>query len=122
MAENWVNNLDMCAQNGIINYDGAAFIKGQPPRFIGNPQGAVSPLIEMPEKPILEQPALKQQPEIDEFKREANENKDNAILVKTPEWKKWAFGALATGCLIFAGIKCKSAYQWLKGKIIKPKP
>lgn len=122
MAENWVNNLDMCAQNGILNYDGAAFIKGQAPRFVGNPQGDIPPLAETPEKPLLADAALPQQPEVDEFKRETNENKEDAVPFKTPAWKKWAFGALAAGCLIFAGIKCKSAYQWLKGKFCKPKP
>lgn len=116
MAENWVNNLDMCAQSGILNYDGAAFIKGQAPRYVGNPSDNIPPLAEMPEKPLMAQP------EIDEFKREANESKESAVPVKIPAWKKWAFGALALGCLIFAGFKCKSIYNWIKNKFHKPTP
>ena len=111
MADNWVNNLDMCAQNGILNYDGAAFIKGQTPRYVGSPQGQIPPITDIPEKPLMAQP------EVDEFKRETTENKKDAIPINIPTWKKWAFGGLALGCIILAGFKCKSVYNWIKNKL-----
>lgn len=114
MAENWVNNLDMCAQNGILNYDAAAFIKGQAPRYVGNPTENVPPFPELSETPILAQP------QTDEFKHEVDKIKEDTTLVKLPTWKKAAFSLLAIGCLAFAGYKCKSVYQWIKGKFQKP--
>ena len=37
-----------------------------------------------------------------------------------PSWKKWLFGAIALGGLIFAGFKAKSIYNWVKSFIKNP--
>ena len=65
---NWANNLDMLAQNGVLDYDAASHIMGQPPRYVGNPV--------MP-SPFAGQPPVApniQQPEIDEFKPSKDKN------------------------------------------------
>lgn len=96
---NWAYNLDMLAQNGVLDYDAPAFIMGQNPRYIGSPSAPPSPFVNgMPPAPKL------QQPEIDEFQPE----KDKKDIIKNPSWKKWAFGLLAAGALIFTGFKFKS--------------
>ena len=98
MSIGWANNLDLLAQSGVLDFDAPAYVLGQPPRYIGNP-GPVAPLVDNPPRvPGFEQP------KIDEFK--PSQDKNN--IVKTPAWKKWFFGIIATGTLIFAGYKCKS--------------
>ena len=37
MSCNWAGNLDMLAQNGVIDFDAASYIMGQPLRYVGNP-------------------------------------------------------------------------------------
>lgn len=120
MSSNWANNLDMLAQNGVIDFDGASFVTGQAPRYVGRPSMPPSPYVG---PPIPSAPALSQ-PEIDEFQKQKNklpkaEEKDND-LIKNSSWKKWTFGILATGGLIFAGFKAKSIYKWVKDFIKNP--
>lgn len=105
---------DMLAQNNILNFDCAAYLMDTPPRYIGTPQGPIPPFV-MP-KPINPIPDAKlpNQPEIDEFQRQSNDDKLNMPHIAT--WKKWAFSALAVIALIFGAIKCKSAYKWIKSK------
>ena len=106
--ENWVYNLDLLAQNGVLNYDGAAFVKGTAPRYIGSPIGEPSPFPDnIPDAPLLAQPKN------DEFK--SNSDKSDHF-VKNPSWKKWLFGAFAAGLVIFGAIKCKSVFSWIAEK------
>lgn len=98
MSCNWAGNLDMLAQNGVIDFDGASYIMGQPLRYIGNPTNP---------NPFNGQPPTMtnlNQPKIDEFKMSG----DKKDVAKPSSWKKWAFGALALGALIFGGFKFKS--------------
>ena len=55
----YIDDLDMCASAGIINFDGPAFIKGTAPRFVGNPAFETIPDFS---------PVMKPQPREDEFK------------------------------------------------------
>lgn len=98
MSCNWAGNLDMLAQNGVIDFDGASYIMGQPLRYVGNPTNP---------NPFNGQPPTMtnlNQPKIDEFKKSG----DKKDVAKPSSWKKWAFGALALGALIFGGFKFKS--------------
>ena len=56
----YIDDLDMCASLGIINFDGPAFIKGTAPRFVGNPAFETIPDFS---------PAMRPQPQKDEFKQ-----------------------------------------------------
>ncbi len=97
MGIGWANNLDLLAQSGVLDFDAPAYVLGQPPRYVGN-LGPVNPLNDNPPRvPGFEQP------QVDEFKPSKNNN-----LVKTPAWKKWLFGLVAAGALIFTGFKFKS--------------
>ena len=105
MSCNWAGNLDMLAQNGVIDFDGASYIMGQPLRYVGNPSHP-SPFNGQP--PTI---TNLNQPKIDEFKM----NGDKKDVAKPSSWKKWAFGALALGGLIFGGFKLKSKLiPWAK--------
>ena len=113
MSSNWAYNLDMLAQNGVIDFDGAAYISGQAPRYVGRPMTPPSPYVgQIPQAPVLKQP------EIDEFKPQKTkipeEEKRDDNLINNPSWKKWVFGALALGGLIFAGFKAKAIGKWIK--------
>lgn len=105
MSCNWAGNLDMLAQNGVIDFDGASYIMGQPLRYVGNPTNP---------NPFNGQPPTMtnlNQPKIDEFKMSG----DKKDVAKPSSWKKWAFGALALGALIFGGFKFKSKLvPWAK--------
>lgn len=102
MSGNWATNLDMLAQEGIINFDGPAYVMGQKPRYVGNPQMA-RPF----NGPAPEAPLINNQPGADEFKPSDANNKN---YVKNPTWKKWLFGAVAVGTLIFGGYKFKKSF------------
>ncbi len=114
MSANWAYNLDLLAQNNVLDFDGAAFVTGQAPRYVGRPAMPPSPYVgQVPPAPALKQP------EVDEFKQEKTklpkqEEKNENEIVKNPSWKKWAFGAIALGGIIFAAFKAKSAYNWVK--------
>jgi hypothetical protein len=112
MSANWAYNLDMLAQNGVIDYDAPSFIMGQTPRYVGSPLPQTSPYIEVPNAPALKQP------EIDEFKQEKQKvpqkQENDRSIVKNPSWKKWVFGALALGTVIFGACKFKSISTWIK--------
>ncbi len=95
---NWAYNLDMLAQNGVLDYDAPSYITGQAPRYVGNPS-VIPPF----NGPVPNAPNM-QQPQVDEFKPANDKNN----FVKNPSWKKWLFGILAAGTLIFGGWKFKS--------------
>lgn len=105
MSCNWAGNLDMLAQNGVIDFDAASYIMDKSPRYVGNPSHP---------SPFNGQPPTMtnlNQPKIDEF----NMNSDKKDVAKPSSWKKWAFGALALGGLIFGGFKLKSKLiPWAK--------
>ena len=78
MSCNWAGNLDMLAQNGVIDFDAASYIMGQPLRYVGNPAHP---------NPFNGQPPTMtnlQQPNIDEFKPQTDKDKSP----KLPMWKK----------------------------------
>lgn len=113
MSNNWAFNLDMLAQNGVLDFDGASFVMNQAPRYIGRPCFPPSPYA----GPIPPAPQLNQ-PQVDEFKPEKQqlpkEEKKDDDYIKNPAWKKWVFGILAVGGLILLGFKAKSMYKWVK--------
>lgn len=120
---NWAYNLDMLAQNNILDFDAPSFITGQTPRYVGAPSAPPSPYIG---PPLPNAPALKQ-PQIDEFKKQKNKLPENeqqdSGFIKNPAWKKWAFGILAAGALVTGIWKFKSITKWVKnlfnGKSLK---
>ncbi|MBQ3818894.1 hypothetical protein II810_00450 [bacterium] len=123
MFGNLGNTADLLAQNKILNFDAAAYLTDTPPRFVGNPTGPVAPFV-MPNTSNPTETKLKNQAEIDEFKKEVKEGDREGKLItpKVPAWKKAAFSILAIGTLVFCAMKCKSVYGWIKGKLSKSKP
>lgn len=105
MSDNWAFNLDMLANNNVIDFDAPSYIRGQKPRYVGSPE-------KMPEDFIPNSSNL-QQPQKDEFT--PNENNENPV--KNPAWKKWAFGALLIGGLGFAGYKFRGKLSPLWDKV-----
>ena len=112
MSCNWAGNLDMLAQNGVIDFDAASYIMGQPLRYVGNPTNP---------SPFNGQPPTMtnlNQPKIDEFKINNQQNQGGQPS-SIPTWKKVAFGALAIGGLAFFGYKFKSISSWCKNQFNK---
>ena len=70
MSLGWADNLDMLAQNGVLDFDAPAYITGQTPRYVGGLSSQPSPFVgPMPNNQNL------QQPKVDEFsyeKKDAN--------------------------------------------------
>lgn len=91
LSPNLVNALDMAAANGILDYDGAAFITGTQPRYMGSPQFALPPSANL------------QQPTTDQliYNNKPKQTSSN------PLWKKLLFGALVVGVGIFGLSKLK---------------
>lgn len=83
MSSDWLYPLDMCASAGILDYDAAASLLDQTPRYVGNPR-----FEELPANLLPEGTKIKQSPTSDEF---GNPHKN---LVQNPGWKKWLFGGL----------------------------
>ncbi len=102
MTYNWAANLDMLAQNGVLDFDAPAYITGQPPRYVGSLDVPPSPYAN---PDFLPKTPYQRIPDTDEFVRDTSDKKD---IVSNPSWKKWAFGLIAAGALIFGGYKLKS--------------
>ena len=102
MSCNWAGSLDMLAQNGVLDYDAPSYITGQKPRYVGSPSVIPSPYAGPASNPKI--PYLRE-PDVDEFLHEKPDKKD---IVANPSWKKWMFGLVTAGALIFGGIKFKS--------------
>lgn len=99
MAENWAFDLDMLAQNKVLDFDAPAYIRDQKPRYVGSPDYMPSPFgVQQLDTSNLEQP------QNDEFKPQEN----NKELAKNPAWKKFLFSGLALGGLGLAGWKFRS--------------
>ncbi len=90
LSPNLVNALDMAAANGILDYDGAAFLTGTSPRYMGSPKFPVSG-------------ANLNQPMTDQMVYTNPQQKQS----KNPFWKKLLFGALMVGVGIFGLKKLK---------------
>ena len=111
MSPAWSDNLDMLALNGVLDFDAPSYVTGQNPRYVGSIEYTPSPFAgPKPETKNL------QQPQIDEF-RYNKSNKNDKFSV--PAWKKWLFGGLAAGTLIFGGWKFQS--KWLPHMTNLPK-
>ncbi len=109
MNSDWSYAIDMCAAHGIIDYDAAADIVGQKPRFVGNPKMAEIPPLApqyLPKDTKMQDPL-----ETDEFV------KPNDNLVQNPKWKQLLMGGIAIAG-IGAGIAALIAS---KGKFKLPK-
>jgi len=101
MSSNWVNNLDMLAQNGVLDFDAASFVMGKAPRYVGRPSMS----------PVIPSGSTLNQPKNDEFKQQ---NKKDDSFIHNPSWKKWLFGGLALGGLIFGVTNRKAIVKWTK--------
>lgn len=116
MSQNWVTNLDLCAMNGIIDYDGGAYLRGLPPRYVGNPRCAVPPMCPPPGgKPALPPQA----PVIDklDLTQKSSENTNTTETCskkKSQNWKKILFAGITIGSLIFLGYKFRKT-KFMKG-------
>lgn len=96
MSVNWANNLDMLAQNGVLDFDAPAFIMDQSPRYVGRPDCPTPFMGPAPKIPAFNQP------QTDEFQPNSGQDKN---IVKNPSWKKWLFGGLALGALALGAWK-----------------
>lgn len=124
MSQNWVSNLDMCANYGIIDYDAAAYLRNQPPRYMGSPQFRVNyPTDNFYGKGPAQQPQVNN-PRNGKLNRDPNRN---------PVWKRVLFWAVGLGALIFAGYKLRgtafmkwigkgltNVWNWIKKPFAKP--
>lgn len=100
MSQNWVSNLDMCANYGIIDYDAASFLRNKPPRYMGSPQFKVAP-----ENDHFYGKAPYQQPTTENPR---NGKIENGRKRKNPVWKIILFGLVIKGALVFAGYKLRN--------------
>lgn len=88
------SSLDNLAANNIIDFDADSYIKGRPPRYVGNPEGYVGLPFERPlpacnEFGVMPGPHIHGEPKHDSFVHSGNEG-------GTPDWKGFMFGALLT--------------------------
>lgn len=110
------NALDNLAINGVINFDADSYVKGQPPRYVGNPNGYNGlPL----DQPLMAAPQaygvnpgtqLSGQPSKDAFINHG-ENEHSR-----PSWKALLTGVALAGLAIFTGVKCKAKLSQLFSK------
>ena len=114
IMNNWAYNLDMLAQNGVLDFDAPSFITGQAPRYVGAPSAPPSPYVG---PPYIATPQL-QQPEVDEFKKEKTklppQEGQDKTYVKNPTWKKVLFGAIALTTIGVGIWKGKAIGRWVK--------
>lgn len=86
------NSLDNLAANNIIDFDAHSYIKGEPPRYVGDPDGYVGLPFERPlpacnEYGVMPGPKLHGEPKHDAFINSKHEEKPS-------NWKGFLFGAL----------------------------
>lgn len=86
------NSLDNLAANHIIDFDAHSYIKGEPPRYVGDPDGYVGLPFERPlpacnEYGVMPGPQLHGAPKHDAFINSKHEEKPS-------NWKGFLFGAL----------------------------
>ncbi len=104
MSQNWVNSLDMLAANGVLDYDGAAYLRGTPPRYIGIPTFRTHPQPPRPDMVVM-----RGQPEADTY------SPAEKPLLNNPTWKKILFVGVAGAALAFGGMKLKkfAPFKWI---------
>lgn len=111
------SQLDTLSQNGILNFDADAYVKGTSPRYAGElPKQYLPfdrPLGCYPTQPMLLPPGTKlpEQAKTDEMVKNGNEPK------KTSTWKKVLFGLLGVGLIIGGGYKIAKSKSHKLGKV-----
>lgn len=105
MSQNWVTNLDMCANYGIVDYDAASYLRNQPPRYMGSPQFRVNYPTDNFYGKAPAQHSTKDNPRNGKLKTNPNKN---------PFWKRLLFGTVILGGLLFSGYKLRNT------KFMKP--
>jgi len=112
MSQNWVTNLDMCANYGIIDYDAASYLRNQPPRYMGSPQFRVNyPTDNFYGNAPVQRPTT-DNPRNGKLKTDPNKN---------PVWKRALFGAVVLASLIFGGYKLRNTkfMKWIGNGLTK---
>ena len=107
LSQNLVHSLDMAAAHGILDYDGAAFITGTKPRYMGSPEFTLA-------TPQLTGTNL-QQAQKDEVIRQQSEEH----TFKNPLWKKLLFGVIVVGLGVLGLSKLKNKPDFLKISSLK---
>lgn len=110
--------LENLAQNGIVDFDADAYIKGEPPKFVGKPYPTQylpfdEPLPVMPEYygKTAYPPRLTANPGKDAFISRVEKEK-----VKLP-WKEALTVALVGGAAIFSGFRVTSCIKNIKNRL-----
>lgn len=108
MSQNWVANIDLLASAGVIDYDGAAFLRNTPPRYIGSPEFRTTPQ-PLPPTGVSAKAPLGS----DTFSTSASKP-----LMDNPGWKKLLFTFLAGGLLMYGGVRFKGSkpMKWIGQK------
>ena len=124
MSQNWVSNLDMCANYGIVDYDAASFLRNQPPRYIGSPQCRVAPSNDYFYGTVPYQKQTDKNPRNGKLENDGHKN---------PVWKKVLFWGVTALAALFIGYKYrnlkvmqpvtnafKKAWNFIKKPFTKP--
>ncbi|MFA7659263.1 MAG: hypothetical protein WCY19_07500 [Candidatus Gastranaerophilaceae bacterium] len=111
------NSLDNLAKNGVINFDADSYIKGVPPRYVGDPDGYVGLPFEQPLPAMQGTGQLSGQPSKDAFV------KHDEVKTSATDWKKALMGVILAGLATFGVLKAGKIYKNRKAtKAAKAKP
>lgn len=95
MSMNWVDGLDMLAQNGVLNYDAASYVAGTSPRYV--------PGVNMP---CYAPSNVRRELTSDEY-HSINQEEE----IKNPLWKKLIMGGLIAIFGTYALIKGGKSFK-----------